>query len=414
MRIIDIIILVLSSFRNNILRFILTLLGVVIGSASLIFLASFLESGKNALKMTSQQISGANIITISEDRSSLSLKEKTKKQLNFFDVFVLSKALKNYKIDVTGEINIPRVDISYRGKKKQVSIVSINSITQELYGLEVEKGRLITKNDNEEGKRVCLIGNKIYKQFLDSPQNIKDLSIIINNNLFKVVGVLKPKPILGKSSGVWMWDQKVAIPENTVKSYITGNNFVQNIYAILPYQNLDKDFLKQIRQVIDGILFNRHYNVKSYKIDDNKQKENQEKMIANIVYLLIYATSIISLIVGGINIMNIMLITIRQRSKEIGIRMALGASKIAILKQFLLESSIIGSLGGIIGIIFGILGSYLLSLILKIFWSEWDFTIVYWSVILSYLFSVVTGVIFGIYPAYKASSFSPVECCLRE
>lgn len=168
-----------------------------------------------------------------------------------------------------------------------------------------------------------------------------------------------------------------------------------------------------LRGVIDATLLRRHFGVRNFKVQEDQTK-GQDHLILGVVRVLLFSASLVALMVGGINIMNIMLVTVTERTREIGVRRAVGATPRQILIQFMVESGSVALLGGLLGVGLGALLSWLCTLALRGVLGVWDFHIEGWSIGLALGLSLSTGVVFGIYPAWRAAHIDPVEALRSE
>jgi putative ABC transport system permease protein len=168
------------------------------------------------------------------------------------------------------------------------------------------------------------------------------------------------------------------------------------------------------RAAIKAVLLQRHYDVENFRIDGDKDGKQQADVIFLVINVLMLCTAALSLFVGGINIMNIMLVTVTERTREIGIRRALGATRGDILRQFLLESAIIAGLGGLIGVVGGMFLIWLISKILTAALGQWTAHYQTWAIVLGMASSALTGIVFGLYPAWRAARLDPVEALRYE
>ena len=171
--------------------------------------------------------------------------------------------------------------------------------------------------------------------------------------------------------------------------------------------------LAALRGIIDATLLRRHHGVENFKIED-KDSHAQELLVLDIIKMLLLSTGVVALIVGGINIMNIMLVTVTERTREIGVRRAVGASPRAILLQFLCEAAAVSLLGGVLGVLSGVALSCLAGALLAQLVGRWAFHVEVWSIVLGLGLSVTIGVVFGFYPAWRAARLDPIEALRAE
>jgi putative ABC transport system permease protein len=269
----------------------------------------------------------------------------------------------------------------------------------------VEEGRNINDHDMAGKDRVCVIGKSIVDNLFPDGDPIGK-TIRINKAPFKVVGVLGAK---GQSSGGQDQDDVVFVPLTTAMNRMMGITYVNNITI----QAMNENVIDSVQAEVEHLLRIRH-RIKNSDDDDFSVRNLAALMdtmmsTANTITMLLGCIAAISLLVGGIGIMNIMLVSVTERTREIGIRKALGATYNNILLQFLIESAVIGIIGGFLGVLLGIGASYAIST-----FAEWKTVISVPIIIISVVFSVGIGVFFGIYPARKAALLDPIEALRYE
>jgi putative ABC transport system permease protein len=225
-----------------------------------------------------------------------------------------------------------------------------------------------------------------------------------------VVGVLKSKPIMGGGGDeTWMWNRKILLPETTFDAMITPDHGVSTIYVRLGTSPSLTKKMKLVEELLGQLLLRTH-GAPNFKVKAQNDSEGQQQLILGIIKGLLLSTALLSLLVGGINIMNIMLVTVTERTREIGVRRALGATPRAISLQFLLEATFIGGVGGLIGVAGGIGLTWLIAFALAhSTGGTFVFHVETWAVTLGLSLSMSTGAAFGLFPAVKASRLDPVE-----
>lgn len=284
-------------------------------------------------------------------------------------------------------------------------------------GAELVSGSFFTKEDNQDLKQVAVLGSKTKDQFFPSEEAVGQ-SVKIGGKKYKVIGVLKERG----STGGFDFDKIIFIPVKTLQKKIMGIDHIQ--LAIFKVKNMD--LVDQTMEEMRTIMRDKHDieydNEKDKKdgIDDDfaimsiaEAKEILEKVFGTINILLISLASI-SLVVGGVGIMNVMYVAVTERTQEIGLRKSVGARNIDILWQFVFESVFLTLLGGIIGIIIGIVFSEVITYIIASYGYNVKFTVSGFSVLIAVGFSMIVGLIFGFYPARKASSLTPAEALRKE
>lgn len=419
----------LEALRINRGRTILTTLGIIIGITAVIAVFS---AGESVKKFFSKQLDvfGSNIVWTeirvpSQKRGAGGETEKQQGSLSWGGESAMSMAqgttittLKESDTDEIKKLNnikdayggiMGQEKISHKEKTKTLFIWAVSPSYDKIDKGEIERGRFFTEGENREQALVAILGHKAKKKLFGEENSIGK-NIKINKKNFKVIGFYKE---VGAFIGVDM-DDFVYLPLKTAQKQVMGIDHIMFIGAELENPDIGEVTAEQIRQ----ILRQRH-NITNPAKDDFETTTMQKAMeivgtIMDSISLLLIAIAAISLVVGGVGIMNIMYVAVTERTKEIGLRKALGASSRNILSQFLLEALIITSLGGAIGIVLGILLSYGISFGAGKFGLTWPFVISFQGVVIAFLFSAFIGIIFGYYPARKAAQLDPIEAIRKE
>jgi putative ABC transport system permease protein len=414
MRLVDQLRAVRHTFDANRGRTALTLLGIMIGAGSIVLLASLLRGGEEALVSTSQGATDADLVRIDPDEPASKEAKKTRRELALGDAELLDGSPILPGAQVASErVRWTKV---VRGKiRKQVSLVGSTPVAHSLYKLEIQSGRFLTDDDVRERRRVAVVGVNVWRELLESAESFDNLSLTVDNVQWSVVGVLKNKPGLGGSAnGPWMWNNKVLVPRTTFDATFYNQKQVDRVFVRVGGDGPLDLRLNVGRGAIDGTLLRRHYGVHNFKVDRRAKDKAQEELIFSVIKILLLGTGLLSLFVGGINIMNIMLVTVTERTREIGIRRAIGANPRSVLTQFLLESAFIAFTGGIIGVLGGLMLATMTAWALTKWLGAWNLHVEPWSIFLGLGLSVSTGVIFGLFPAWRASRLDPVEALRYE
>lgn len=392
------IIMAWGSLVANKLRTILTMLGIIIGVAAVIALVSVGHGVRYKIQNNLSSL-GSNLLFVSP---SVSNRGYGKASANDFKRLTIK--------DFEAVDNIPGVRKASPVMKRQfVTVYKNNHWTtlltganqdyKEIMGREAVKGRYITKDQVERRERVAVIGTKVEKELFNEVNPIGKI-IRINNQPFKVIGVLNEK---GTSTYGTDEDDQVIIPYTTYMERLTGRTSIGSIYLL----GKNQESLKSLEIDINNVLRLRHQTLpgeKDFDIESMADIMKKVEETTRTLTLFLGAIAMISLIVGGIGIMNIMLVSVTERTKEIGIRKALGATKKVIITQFLIEAIFISFCGGCIGVALGLGASKVIALIIDME------TVVSPSIILmSFGFAMSIGLLFGIYPAQKAAKLNTID-----
>ncbi|OGZ33952.1 MAG: hypothetical protein A2Y98_00560 [Candidatus Portnoybacteria bacterium RBG_19FT_COMBO_36_7] len=390
----------------------LTMLGIVIGIMSIIFVMSLGQGAQNLILGQIQGM-GAKVIEIAPGREpkgfndvmqifSDSLKEK--------DLIALKK-----KENVPYAINVEPLLFGSANAISQtdtysVNIYGIGSGFIRIYDIEIDKGRALDDDDVKNLADVVVIGSKVKEELFGSSEAMGQ-KIKINSKNYRVIGILSEK---GQVSMV-NFDDVVLIPWTTAQQYIFGTKYFQHILV----EAESEDLVNRTAEDIKITMRNSH-NITDPEKDDfsvgtQASAMEQVKTITNIMTYFLAAVAAISLLVGGIGIMNIMLVSVTERTREIGLRKAVGAKNSDILTQFLFESVILTCLGGAIGIFLGIVLSVLSAITISYFLGQdWPTGISLLGIALGLGIAAFIGIVFGIYPARRASKLNPIEALRYE
>ncbi len=375
----------MSSILTNKLRAFLTMLGIIIGVSAVITLVSL---GQGSTKQVTEQVQGlgSNLITVTiTGRGSQT-------SLDYEDVMKLNE---KSAIEAVAPVISQNVTVKHGNKNEDVSVEGTNAEYESVRDFHVQTGRFLLPIDVEYRQKVALIGTSTATDLFGLTDPVGQ-TVLINGNPFKIVGLLEEK---GSSMG-GSNDEKLLIPISTAER-VFATKGVRNVYiqaktpeeVDLAVSQLETELAKKFRGDED-----------SYRVFNQQDILESVESVTGIMTLMLSGIASISLLVGGIGIMNIMLVSVTERTREIGIRKAIGAKKRDILIQFLIESIVLSGIGGIFGIIVGIGGALLVGSITNI---DVAFSLnVIW---LAFGFSVIVGVFFGIFPANKAASLKPIE-----
>lgn len=401
----------LVAIAANKRRSFLTVLGIVIGIAAVILIIS-VSQGAQSIILNQVKMLGARTILIEpgrEPKGPSDVSEILSNSLKLSDYEALLQKSNNPYIENATAIVISAGRIIYQNKEERVSMVGTLPSYQTLNDFYPSEGRFITTDEAKTGSNIIILGATI-KDDIFGQSNAIGENIRIKNKIFKIVGVMTKK---GASVGGLDYDKQVFIPIKTVQDMM-GIKHVNIIMA----QATETQYIEIATLDIKKTLRQRH-NITNPDNDDfhvMTQSDITETLglITNVLTILLGSVAAISLVVGGIGIMNIMLVSVSERTREIGLRKAVGATNNNILVQFLLESIVLTFFGGAIGIIIGSAFSALTALIMNQLGYSWDLILPFYSFILSFGVSSFIGLAFGIFPARHASRLNPIDALRYE
>ena len=396
----------LRALANNKLRGFLTMLGIIIGVASVI---TMLAIGQGSKKSIQAQISemGSNMIMIqpggdmfggvrqsAEDMETLKLADYESIVNDTRYVAAVSPSVNSSGQVVNGANNAP------------TTIYGISPDYMEIRRYEMEDGEMFTDQDIQTAAKVCVVGKTVVDNLFPGGENPVGKVIRFQKLPFRIVGVLKSK---GYNSMGMDQDDLILAPYTTIQKKVLAITHLQGINC----SALKEEYTDQAIEEITEIL-RQNPRLKATDEDDftiRSQQELSEMLTTttDMMTMLLAAVAGISLLVGGIGIMNIMYVSVTERTREIGLRMSIGAKGIDILAQFLIESILISVTGGLIGVLLGVGAALLVNIV-----ANFPIYIQPWSVILSFAVCTVTGVFFGWYPAKKAAQLDPIEAIRYE
>ncbi len=383
------------SFKDilgNKLRTFLTMLGIIIGVSAVIIMVSLVE-GATSNVTSSIESMGSNLLTVNIRSGYVN----STNALSYEDI----KNLENYEsVQYASPVLSGNVTSKYGTTSYDTSLQGIDTSYIYTRNYSVSSGRFIVPLDNEGRNNIALLGADVVEELFSDASPLGE-EILLNGTKFKVVGILEESgSTMGGSN-----DDIIMVPIKTAQRFLQQSN-ITTIYiqaadadsvGVAEYQ-LEQYFLKVFKNEEDAFMI---FNQSSLLETINEVTGTMAMMLGGI--------AAISLIVGGIGIMNIMLVSVTERTREIGIRKAIGAKRSSILKQFLIESAVVSGSGGIIGVIIGIGGSYIAGL----FTGMPTATPIY-IILIAFGFSLLVGIFFGIYPANQAAKLKPVDALRYE
>lgn len=406
---------VLHAFLSNKGRSLLTLLGMIIGAGSVVLLSGLLAGGSDALTLADQFIDDADVIEVEEGEPPPQQRDRPQRRLESADQEGLNGSAAVGGAGVEGELFDWSRWARVGSDKKRVLVLGASASAQEMYRVSVARGRFIDDEDLRLRRRVCVVGDEVWRELLGAPPDLGGRSLRVNGVRWEVIGALRPKPPLNAGPGTWMWDRRVVVPATTFQAAVRHSRRVDVLYVrLLPSLNDLAERVDATQRLLKSALLRRHYGVENFRVQGDKGEKQQRELIFTIINVLMLCTAALSLFVGGINIMNIMLVTVTERTREIGIRRALGATRGTILRQFMLESALIAGLGGLLGIVGGVAVVFVASKLLAAWLGVWTAHYQLWAIVLGLCSSTLTGVVFGLYPAWRAASMDPVTALRYE
>ncbi len=402
MLILDLFKMALRSLIANTMRTFLTALGMIIGVASVISMISIGEGARQQTLSTIEKF-GTNIITIKPGRKkNRHVSSDMVKTLKLSDAKAIEK---NIKLITGVAAQVYRsAQLKYGSKNTNTTVRGTGEKYLQLSNFTIERGRYFNQEEVRSVRKVTVIGSTVVKN-LFGDVNAIGKEIKVDGNNYLVIGSTEQK-------GALSWfdpDDQIFIPVTTAQKRLFGIRYIQSIDV----QAKEMEDLEIIKKDIDSLLRIRHGihtdEDSDFHVQNSSQWLNSWGDAAKTFTYLLGGIAAISLLVGGIGIMNIMLVSITERTKEIGIRIAVGAKKSEIMEQFLIESVLISFTGGGLGILLGIIISRTVSKI-----GGWDTIISTQSIMLAFGFSVGIGIFFGFYPARKAANLNPIDALRYE
>ncbi len=396
----------LRALANNKMRAFLTMLGIIIGVTSVITMIAIGQGSKLSIQAQISEM-GSNMIMIhpggemrggvrqsADDMQTLDLEDYESLRTETTFLAAVSPNVSSSGQLIAGNNNYPS------------SINGVGTDYLEIRQLTVESGEMFTEQDIQTSAKVCIIGKTIVDNLFPDGQDPIGQIIRFNQVPFRVIGVLKSK---GYNSMGMDQDDIVLAPYSTVMKRLLAQTYLQGIFASALSEGMTDYATEEISE-----LLRRNHKLKATDEDDFSIRSQEElssmlNTTTDLMTTLLASIAAISLVVGGIGIMNIMYVSVTERTREIGLRMSVGARGIDILSQFLIEAVLISITGGLIGVLLGCGLSFVVKAM-----AGWPVFIQPWSVLLSFAVCTFTGVFFGWYPAKKAAQLDPIEAIRYE
>ncbi len=398
--------------RDHKFRSFLTMLGIIFGTASVITMISIGEGAKKQAMAKYQDLGVNNIIIRDKDLTESELEQvriKFSKGLSLDDTRAISKILPGVK--GVAPQSEAKLDAMYEDKSSKANVIGVTPGVTEILNYRLDKGLFINSDHYDRQLKVCVLGANIARE-LFSYEDPLGKNIKLGDQWFEIAGVLRTKALFTETVGELAardLNNDVYIPLSTFRERIPKSNPLQSELKQATVRLEGSERLLESADVIKSILIRRHFNNDDFSIIIPYELMEQEKREGRIYNLLLASIAAISLIVGGIGIMNIMLASVLERTKEIGIRRALGGRRSDILGQFVSEAMAMSIAGGLIGVFFGIVLSMGISL-----FTEVKTTLTLYSIFIAFGFSVIVGITFGYLPAKRAADLRPIESIRHE
>jgi putative ABC transport system permease protein len=388
-------------------RSFLTMLGIIFGTASVIAMVSIGEGAKKQAIAKYQDLGISNIIIRDKDLTETELEAvrmKFSQGLSLKDAEVIREIVPGVT-DVAPQSEA-KMDARFADKSSKATVIGITPSILKILNYQTDKGGFISEDQYDRQLKVCILGSNIARE-LFSYDNPLGQSVKFGDQWFEVVGVMQNKALFTETVGELAardLNNDVFIPLSTFNKRIPKENRFSSEIKQVTVKFNNSDRLLESAAVIRSILTRHHFNNDDFSIIVPYELLKQEERERRIYNLLLASIAAISLIVGGIGIMNIMLASVLERTNEIGIRRALGGRKSDIMSQFVTEAVVLSITGGIIGVILGISFSLVISLV-----TDVKTSITLYSVFIAFGFSVLVGITFGYLPAKKAADLKPIE-----
>lgn len=397
----------LRAIAANKLRSFLTMLGIIIGVASVIAMMAIGQGSKKSIQANIAEM-GSNMIMIrpgqdkgpggaqqdASDMQTLKLKdyETLKEQSKY--LAAISPSVNASGQFINGNNNTPS------------TIYGISADYLEIRQLKIEDGEMFSDEDVKTSAKVCVIGKTVADNLFTNGEDPVGKVIRYNKIPFRIVGVLKSK---GYNSFGMDQDDMVLAPYTTVMKRILSVTYLQGINASAITENMTDLAIEDVTNILRENHKLKGTDEDNFTIRSQQEMAEMMNSTSDTMTILLLVVACISLVVGGIGIMNIMYVSVTERTKEIGLRMSVGARGIDILNQFLIESVLLSVTGGLIGVVCGISAAVGINV-----FAHWPIQIQPWSVLLSFAVCSATGIFFGWYPAKKAASLDPIEAIRYE
>ena len=398
----------LSQLRTNKMRSLLTILGILIGVGSVVGIVSIGEGLRRVLLKEFDRIGGSRLVWVRPPRDWVRedgrwTRRPWREYITMADVRAVQT--ESDRIETVMPLIRGGAWLQYRKASIDGRFEGTTTDYGRAMGWEIERGRFISSKDIDRWRKICVIGSTV-KEELFGTRNPLDEEIKINGERYLVVGVMKEKKVFDDD-----WGNRILVPISTAQKRLTAN---EHIGELMIYAT-ENEAVEEVVQATKRVFRRRHEHGEEFVVESGENELKQIQKVLNTLKLAAGGIAGISLLVGGIGIMNIMLVSVAERTREIGIRKAMGAKKRDILSQFMVESVVLSLFGGVLGIAFAIaLGLGISRVLTHLAKQPFPSTVSVEATLLAIGFSVAVGVFFGVYPAVRAARLDPVEALRHE
>jgi putative ABC transport system permease protein len=394
----------LREIRRNLMRSLLTAVGIVIGIASVIAMVNIGKGASRSITQSVEQLGSNTLYILPGQRRGPSSRGVIEKPFKKKDLEIIRSSI--YALDAISPVESTSMTVIYKEQNYRTNIRGVENEYFQIQNWKLKDGRDFEKNELRTGQKVCIMGQSIIKNLSATPESILGEKIRLKNFSCEVIGVLEAK---GADTFGRDQDDVVLLPYTLFQRRIAGTDNLHLMMAAVK-ENVPMEEAKiQIERVL-----REHRHIKNAADDDFQVRSmtallDTISQVTTVLTVMLGAVAAISLIVGGIGIMNIMLVSVTERTREIGIRMAVGAMAKDILIQFLIESIVLSALGGIVGILSGMMITFGVAN-----WLDIALVIDPSITVVALVFSMLIGILFGIIPARKAAAMNPIDALRYE
>lgn len=388
------------------LRTALTLLGIIIGSGAIVLVVGLVAGAETAIVAANQSITGSDLVEVRKKELPARERLRGRPELDRADARSLGASWLSEGRELHAE-NHKTTRAEAGARKKDVRLVSAGVSSAALFKLELGQGRFINVEDVRLSRRVAVVGEEVWRELFDGAKLGPSTTFRTEGVLYQVIGVLAPKPMIGSTTGTNIWARKVQVPETTFDALYAPDHGVRRLVVRSAPARPSVLALSVFRPWLTHFLERRHAGAKNFELDDAEARE-LEQTILRVIKLLLLASGILTLGTGAINVANVMFVSVAERTREIGLRRALGETERSIVAQFLLEAATLGLFGGLLGVLFGVGATFAAGFGLAQVFPAFVAEIEPWALGSGLCLSVLAGLVAGIVPALRAAHLDPV------